>query len=304
LIDPENNLPPSATREESPAIPSSSDETTLAQPPAPEGAPAPAPIPYAKYPEDLRAPWTWLDVLIFIFLTVGIQMLLDFAMVSVLVALGWVKPDPQSLNEFARTSAGYVTLRQVILSVVMLGYLFFALQRRSSQPFWRMLGWQPLHMEGMPDRVLYLLYALAGVPLAIAISLLSKLAEPRQQLPMEAFFQDARSVLMLSAMGILVAPLVEETVFRGFLYPVAARTFGIPGGVLVTGALFGAMHAPQLWGGWAQIGLLALVGIVFTYVRARAKTVTACYLLHLGYNSFLFLGFFLATDFLRNIPTR
>ena len=102
--------------------------------------------------------------------------------------------------------------------------------------------------------------------------------------------------------GILVAPLVEETMFRGFLYPIVARRFGVTAGVIVTGTLFGAMHAQQLWGGWGQIGLLIGVGIVLTWVRARTGSVTASYFVHLGYNSLLFLGFFTATGGLRHIP--
>jgi membrane protease YdiL (CAAX protease family) len=159
-------------------------------------------------------------------------------------------------------------------------------------------------IEGVPRRALYWMYALAGVPLAIAIQMLSRLAQPKGPLPMEAFLQDRQSVLLLAAMGILVAPVVEETLFRGFLYPVFARGLGIPGGIVVTGTVFGLVHAPQLWGGWAQIALLILVGVIFSSVRASTKSVVPCYLLHLGYNAFLFLGFYFATGGLERLPAR
>jgi membrane protease YdiL (CAAX protease family) len=107
-------------------------------------------------------------------------------------------------------------------------------------------------------------------------------------------------VVLLMSLGILVAPLVEETIFRGFLYPLLARRFGVPVGVVVTGLLFGAMHGPQLWPAYTQIGLMMLVGVVLTWVRARTGTVTASYLMHLGYNSLLFLGFVIATGGLRH----
>ena len=51
-------------------------------------------------------------------------------------------------------------------------------------------------------------------------------------------------------MGVLLAPVLEETIFRGYIYPVVARSFGINAGILVTGTLFGLLHASQLWGGW------------------------------------------------------
>ena len=52
-----------------------------------------------------------------------------------------------------------------------------------------------------------------------------------------------------------------------------ARSFGIGAGVVITGTLFGLLHAPQLWGGWGQICFLIVVGIIFTYVRAISRTV-------------------------------
>jgi hypothetical protein len=92
-------------------------------------------------------------------------------------------------------------------------------------------------------------------------------------------------------LGVLVAPLVEETIFRGFLYPVIARRLGIAAGIAVTGTLFGLMHAAQLWGGWGQIALLILVGVVLTWVRARTGTVAASYFVHLGYNGLQLVGY-------------
>jgi membrane protease YdiL (CAAX protease family) len=100
-------------------------------------------------------------------------------------------------------------------------------------------------------------------------------------------------------MAVLVAPVIEETIFRGYIYPVVARSFGVGAGILATGTLFGLLHAPQLWGGWMQIALLVIVGIVFTYVRAVTKTVLASYLFHVSYNSFVSLAFLIGTHGLR-----
>jgi hypothetical protein len=106
------------------------------------------------------------------------------------------------------------------------------------------------------------------------------------------------------AMAVFVAPLVEETIFRGYLYPVLARIIsaiaqffgmefsvairtGVVSSILMTGILFGLMHAPQLGKNWALVGLLVLVGVIFTFARAWTGTVLASFLLHLGYNSMI-----------------
>jgi len=83
---------------------------------------------------------------------------------------------------------------------------------------------------------------------------------------------------------------------------VLARSFGVPAGVFVTGVLFGLIHAEQLRGAWGQLALLMIVGIVFTFARARTGTVLASYLLHLSYNSTLCIGFYFGTEGLRRFP--
>ena len=125
---------------------------------------------------------------------------------------------------------------------------------------------------------------------------------PDKTLPMEELFRNRQTVVMLMVLGILVAPFIEETLFRGCLYPVIAGSFGIPAGIVVTGIVFGLAHAPQLWGGWGQIALLMGVGMVLTYIRARAGTVAASYFVHVSYNSILFAGLFFATGGLRHFP--
>ena len=50
------------------------------------------------------------------------------------------------------------------------------------------------------------------------------------------------------------------------------------------------------------VALLTVVGLIFTYVRARTGTVLASYLLHLGYNSMIALTFAVVTKGFRHIP--
>ncbi|HWQ03663.1 MAG TPA: CPBP family intramembrane glutamic endopeptidase [Candidatus Nitrosotenuis sp.] len=285
---PENSLPP-----ETPQTPA-------------EAAPAPAspPVPFAEFPEDLRGPWTGTDVLLFIGFAIGSQLVLEYVLINIFVNLGMVRADPVVIRVFSSSNALYVTIRQLAWSVVLLAFLFYLLRPRSRDGFWRTIGWRPASASAVPRASAYWVYLLCGVPLAIFIQFLSAMAQPEREVPMQVFFRDKQSVLLLTGMGILVAPLVEETLFRGFLYPVLARRWGPAGGVLLTGLLFGLLHAAQLWGAWVQIGLLMLVGFVFTAVRAWTKSVVPCYFLHLGYNAFLFVGFFIGTRGLQNLPVR
>jgi len=71
-------------------------------------------------------------------------------------------------------------------------------------------------------------------------------------------------VILLMTSGHSGAPLVEETMFRGFLYPIVARRFGVGAGVIVTGVLFDHARRSNC-GRVGQIGLLIGVGILLTW---------------------------------------
>jgi membrane protease YdiL (CAAX protease family) len=100
-----------------------------------------------------------------------------------------------------------------------------------------------------------------------------------------------------------VAPLVEETLFRGYLYPMFARSFGVTPAILLTGVLFGFMHGAQLGWTWGLVAMLTMVGIIFTLVRARTGTVFASFLMHLGYNLLISLATGLSTHWFTKMPT-
>jgi len=98
-------------------------------------------------------------------------------------------------------------------------------------------------------------------------------------------------------------PARRGNVFRGYLYPLFAKSFGIVPGILLTGVLFGLMHGSQLGWTWASSGLLILVGIIFTFARAHTGTVVASFLLHLGYNSMIAVATIVGTHGFTQIPS-
>jgi membrane protease YdiL (CAAX protease family) len=255
-------------------------------------------IAFSEYPADLQSPWSWRDLFVLLAVSAGCYILLSFVLVLFFYFHG-VSLDTLQKPGAARSL--FVVLNTLTLSAGVMGFLFISIRFHFRQPFWRTLGWRPFD-PGLPRGVVSAALALGGTLFAIIIGLASNAIGKNSRLPIETYFQDRQSALLLMAMGILVAPLVEETIFRGYLYPLLARSFGIPAGVLVTGALFGLLHAEQLWGGWGQIALLILVGIVFTYVRALAHTVLASYILHLSYNTYLFTAFYVSTGGFRHLP--
>ena len=90
-------------------------------------------------------------------------------------------------------------------------------------------------------------------------------------------------------LGVAVAPLLEEVVFRGFLFKVLSDIGGAGVAVLVTAILFGAVHALQLWGNWVGVLLISMVGFVLSFVRHRSNSLIPSFIIHTAYNG-TFLG--------------
>jgi len=146
------------------------------------------------------------------------------------------------------------------------------------------------------------IYFASGCGLSLFVAIVSARMKTPENLPMEELFKYRQVALMFMAMAVLVAPLVEETLFRGYLYPLFARSFGVWPGILLTGLLFGLMHGAQLGWTWSLVTILIGVGIVFTLVRARTGSVFASYLMHLGYNSLISFFAVLGTHGFNRLP--
>jgi len=266
------------------------------------GEPVPAaPEPYAGVAEDLRVPWDGLDVLLYVFFGLGSAIVVARGLQWAFAVFFAIRAD--QVRNLATVNTAFAVTHQVLWSLVMLAFLWLQMELRFRAPFWQTLRFRLVRLGDMAAPASHIALLVGGAMTAIVVQIAAAFLRTPAKLPIEGMFQNRESILLMMAAGILVAPFVEEVMFRGFLYPVMARKFGRTAGILVVGALFGLMHAAQLWGGWGQIGLLVCVGIFFTYARAQTGSVLASYLLHLGYNGFLLLGFYFATGGLKNLPT-
>ncbi len=244
--------------------------------------------------------WAWLDVAILAFVGLGCAMVASRAAAIGVALLTGVQPPQIPGNPAAFTA--WVAASQIMLSVLLLLYLVVQVRVRLGTPFWRTIGYRPFALAGKSFGASRGIVFLAGMGLAVVIQIGGVAVRTQKELPIQRHFQTLEGMVLLAAMAVLVAPLFEETVFRGYLYPVVARSWGVPAGVVVTGALFGLTHAGQLWGGWGEIALLVVVGIVLTYARAATGSVLASFLLHLGYNFMLVLEQFIFTGGFRHLP--
>lgn len=271
----------------------------------PEVLPAPEEEPFQSrrpaYPEDLQITWSWAHFIIFIF----------FGFISLVVVQGvlasYLVPhrrlSPTELERYLLSNPKFSIGSMLIWYAVLFFFLYVTLSLLRGHSFWQCLGWRKIRprLGELPRNPL--VYFIAGCGLSLFVAVVSAQMKTPENIPMEELFKYRQTALLFMAMAVLVAPLVEETLFRGYLYPLFARSFGVVPGIVLTGVLFGLMHGAQLGWTWSLVLMLVFVGIVFTIVRARTGSVFASYLMHLGYNSLISLFAILGTHGFTKLPT-
>jgi membrane protease YdiL (CAAX protease family) len=295
----ENHFPPpdQAPSSETPADPGAADaqsppthaDLPLQGDPISLAATTPgiAPSYDASLPEDLRISWSWLHFGVFLafvaftFFIVQVGFLVYYA--APLSHLSTKK----DFEQFALSKPIFAVGSMVLLYGLVMVFLYVSLSVFPGSPFWRTLGWRKItRPNGGRPRSPWLFF-LAGSGLSLAVLVVTYKMQPPEDVPIEELFRYKNTAMLFMAMAVLIAPLVEETVFRGYLYPLFAKSFGVASGVVLTGILFGLMHGAQLGWTWGLVLVLVAVGVIFTLVRARTGSVYASFLLHLGYNSMI-----------------
>jgi membrane protease YdiL (CAAX protease family) len=253
----------------------------------------------SRVPEDLRVPWGWWDLGLLALIAVSGILALGLLIIGAFQITGITRAQFEHSTKYQALAS---MLGVFLLSVFLLLYLALQLRMRFDAPFWRTLRWRPIESGTVPPRIAYFGFILSGFLLSMVIAFVSSAFAPKNKMPIEQFLQDRQSAFLLLVMSVTLAPFFEETIFRGYIYPVVARTFGVIPGVLFTGLIFGLLHASQLGGNVPQVALLATVGIVFTAVRAKTGSVLPGFLVHVSYNSFISIAFLIGSHGLRHMP--
>jgi membrane protease YdiL (CAAX protease family) len=276
----------------------------------------PPPAVISHLPEDLRISWSWVHLLFFGLFTIVSLIVIQLAIV-IYYAAGQHLTQKQ-MEQIFQSKPQLAVGSNVLWFFLIFLFLYVTLAVLRNRPFWATLGWKRLNPEAPAPSNPWVYFG-AGIGLALGVAIVSSHLKTPEHLPIQDLFKNRTGALLLMAMAVFVAPLIEETVFRGYLYPLFASSFsrvaarfgadpanairtGTVLGIVLTGALFGLMHGAQLGWTWGLVAMLVTVGIIFTLARAQAGTVLASFLLHLGYNSMIAFSAIVSTRGFTQMP--
>jgi membrane protease YdiL (CAAX protease family) len=217
-------------------------------------------------PAEPRVPvWGYEDLALF----------LGAVLPSLAIAIGVVRLCKR-LAAPAFSSDGFTQLVfQGIFYLLLLGVLRIILTWKYQAPFWRSLACSFDFSNAW-------LYFVVGPVLSITLGSLTVLLRPPvTESPIEELILDRRALILV----LLLGPVVEELVFRGFLYPLLARSLGPSLAIIATAIPFALLHGVQNEWTWQLLVPIGLAGVVFGVVRHVTGSTVAAMLVHVGYNS-------------------
>jgi len=86
--------------------------------------------------------------------------------------------------------------------------------------------------------------------------------------------------VQLIGLAVLLAPVLEESLFRGCLFPLIANSAGNAVAMIVSAA-FALFHGPPDFTHWVSF---LLTGVVYSWLRAVSGATTAPAIAHSAYN--------------------
>ncbi len=230
-----------------------------------------------------RKPWNLVDV-------AEALVVLLLLLVCVSVAVGALRGIVGPALSSETTNAILMAVGYLFCGVCTIAVIVYRIGRRRS--VWELLGlkWRRLAAcigQGIAG------FGVVVALLAIALSVLGqfgieKIVPLAPQAPVDVFLE-TRNPLTFAIYFLLVgiaAPLIEETIFRGFVYAGLRRMMTVPAAALASGLVFAAVHVAVPVG---SLLVITMIGVVLAYLYERSGSLIAPMITHAMYNSFVFL---------------
>jgi membrane protease YdiL (CAAX protease family) len=146
------------------------------------------------------------------------------------------------------------------------------------RPFWRTLGWSWSKRVGF--------WTSAGLALVLLVAgiAFTKLVGGEPTDIDKVIESSAASRIALAILAALTAPLVEELVYRGVLYPAFQRAMGMFWAIVGVSILFTLPHIPQYYRNVGVITVIFILSLSLTLVRAFTGKLLPCFVMHLIFN--------------------
>ena len=150
------------------------------------------------------------------------------------------------------------------------------------RPFWKTVGWEwPEGTTATSAVLLSVLIALVLYGLAWGVTTLYGGGKTELDLLIESSIYTRVATAFLA---FATAPLVEEVIYRGVIYPAVEKVMGMGFAIAIVSMLFAGVHVWQYRTNIVVIIVITLLSIILTVARAVTGKLLPSFVIHLVFN--------------------
>jgi uncharacterized protein len=229
----------------------------------------------------------WFNLAKAFFLWIGsIILLVAVQLVFLIPYFIYVRVTTGTLDIMSLQSDKVAAFLQIIAvaptHALTLGLIWLMVTEGRKRPFWKAIGFD------WPENIRPAVVVLVCVWLAIVLLALGGVATYKwggSKTQMDLLVESSVAARLMTAfVATFTAPLVEELIYRGVLYSAIERTLGTIIAILTVALLFAGVHVFQYKDNLAVIGVITLLSITLTLVRAYTGKVLPSFIIHLVFN--------------------
>ena len=174
----------------------------------------------------------------------------------------------------ALSNTSAILIIAAALTLLLLIVFFHARGKRLSRETWLL----PVQVRSLWPVVF------TGIVLALVICCgITLIPWPEQMLQSyeELYAASNDDSLLTLFVSVLVAPVLEELIFRGLAFTRFCRSMPAPAALILASTIFGALHGTLLWATYSFVG-----GVAMTLVFMKYRSLYAPMLMHAVFNLF------------------
>lgn len=201
---------------------------------------------------------------------------------GIYVAWRYGVADFARLQEVLRTEQSELIFASVLgivpAHLLTLLVVWAVVTRFGRHPFWSTLGWSFSARMGLAASA-----GLSVVMLALGAFLTWSIGGDETDLD-QIIASSMKARFATAFLATFTAPIVEEMVYRGVLYPALQRRVGAIWAIVGVSALFASVHLYQYKQNLGVIAVIGLLSVVLTCVRAYSGRLLPCFTIHFIFN--------------------
>lgn len=188
---------------------------------------------------------------------------------------------PGQLQQLLTTDKVAVLIQVIAVipaHLLTLGLAWAVVTNFGKRPFWSTLGWRYTHWTD------FIVWVFLAVALLLFGGLLTRYYGGEPTDIDQIINNSAASRFVLAFLATATAPIVEEVIYRGILYPALQRAIGVAWAVIAVTLLFASVHVVQYYNNISVIAAIGVLSLSLTLVRAYTKSLLPCFVIHLVFN--------------------